>query len=480
MKSRIGPALVLLAILAGGGWFLRNEFGSHQGEETHEPHAEGALTERPTSVKLPEDKLVAAGIATTSVERRQLRDVRTVPGRIQYDDTRHIEVKLPTEGILTEVRIKPGDVVESGAVLAILSSPEVGNARADVLKCQTELALAERQYEWHNGICQGLKRLVNAVESKQDASAIVADMGSISLGASREQVMTAYSRFRLAETMMSNVNALNESGAVSLAVVQQRQSELNSAEAALKAITEQSMFEADRECREAEAMVQDAHRRLRISEQHLTTLLGYSEAAPEATDMQQLSHVEIRAPFAGTIETKNYSTQERVSHGDSLCVLANTEQMWVAADIREREWGALRLRAGETIEVTAPGLPGEVMQATVAFLGRQVDPNTNAVPLVASIPNVQGLLRPGQFCRVALPVATARDVLAVPDSALLEHEAAQFVFVQEQPNEFRRVDVTVGLSDAGWTEVSGIDVGTPVVSQGAFYLKSELLLEGEE
>lgn len=479
MKKRLIPALLFTLIVGGGGWVFWREVApkAHQ-EETADSGP--AVDEVRTKVTLSPEKVAATKIATTSVEMRMLQDIRQVPGRLIYDDTRHIEVKVPTVGTLADVRVKPGDVVESGAVLAILSSPEVGNARADVLKRRAELSLAERQWTWKESICRGLKQLVNAVEEGRDAAAIVADMDSTSLGAYREQVMTAYSRFRLARQLLSNINALSDSGAVPLSTVQQRTSELNAAEAALKAITEQSLFEAQRECNEARVTVDDAQRRVRISEQHLRTLLGYQEDVQADDDMQQLSYVELRAPFAGTIEAKNFSSKERVTLGDSVCVLADTSLLWVAADIREREWGALRLQPGQAISVTTPGLPGVELQAQVYYVGRQVDPATNAVPLIATIANTEGLLRPGQFVRVALPVAAPVESIAVPDSALLEHEEATFVFVPGVDGEFQQVHVTPGLSSEGWTAVTGIEVGTPVVSHGAFALKSELLLEGEE
>lgn len=478
MKSKIVPTLIVLATLGGGSWLFWKELApkpSHEGEAV----AAGPERER-THIILPEEKLAVAGLHATPVELRPIRNIQTVPGRIQYDDSRHIEVKLPTEGILSDVRIKPGDVVEAGHVLAILSSPEVGNARADVLKLRAGLALAQRQLKWQDAICQGLKQLVDAVQADRDASAILADMNTASLGVYREQVMTAYTRYQLALSMASNANTLSESGAVSTSTLQQRRSELSTAEAALKAIVEQSQFDSQRKCAEALVDADDAKRRLKIGEQHLQTLLGYAESVEDDADMQQLSHVEIRAPFAGTIEDRHFSSQERVAVGDSLCVLADTSRLWVAADIREREWGALRLQSGENIKVTTPGLPDQALTATVYYIGRQVDPETNAVPIVANIDNASGLLRPGQFVRVALPVAAAREVTAVPDSALLEHDQTSFVFIEEKPGEFRQQLVKRGLSDSGWTEVTGLDPGTKVVSQGAFYLKSELLLESEE
>jgi multidrug efflux pump subunit AcrA (membrane-fusion protein) len=103
------------------------------------------------------------------------------------------------------------------------------------------------------------------------------------------------------------------------------------------------------------------------------------------------------------------------------------------------------------------------------------------VPLVATIDNADCLLRPGQFVRVRLPMAEPRDVLAVPDAAIVEHEGQAFAFVEQGAGKYARKDIRKGVADEGFTEVSsGLTEGERVVVQGAFYLKSELLLEGEE
>ena len=45
---------------------------------------------------------------------------------------------------------------------------------------------------------------------------------------------------------------------------------------------------------------------------------------------------------------------------------------------------------------------------------------------------------------------------------------------------FRRVDIERGIQTAGVVEVlSGLNAGDKVVAGGGFYLKSELLLQGE-
>ena len=79
-------------------------------------------------------KIASAGIEVATAERRQLDVTRTAPGRVRYDDRRHVEVKSAAAGIVREVLVKPGDRVEVGTALAVVTSAEVGEARADLLE----------------------------------------------------------------------------------------------------------------------------------------------------------------------------------------------------------------------------------------------------------------------------------------------------------------------------------------------------------
>lgn len=121
------------------------------------------------------------------------------------------------------------------------------------------------------------------------------------------------------------------------------------------------------------------------------------------------------------------------------------------------------------------------MTARVIYVGREVDPTSNSVPLVASIDNSQGMLRPGMYVRVRIPVGETSEAVAVPEAALAEHESRSFLFVADDRNTFRRVDVVTGQRCGDLVEIlSGISAGDRVVVAGTFGLKSSLLLEGEE
>jgi multidrug efflux pump subunit AcrA (membrane-fusion protein) len=160
-----------------------------------------------------------------------------------------------------------------------------------------------------------------------------------------------------------------------------------------------------------------------------------------------------------------------------LFIVADTSQLWVQADIREQEWGALQLEPGQSLAVTGPTIGDEPLPAKVHYVGREVSSTTNAASIVATIDNPRGRLRPGQFVQVRVPVAAAREALAIPETAVVTHEGRRFVFIQDSPSAFRRVDVATGVAADGLVEVrDGLREGESLVTDGAFTLKSELLI----
>ena len=497
MKSRVLIGILVLTVAAVAVYSGRRYFsvaGSFGIDQSPEATADVATTSDPKSVKLPPDKLKAAGITLTKVVTTLLRPESDVPGRLKYDDRRHVEVRTATPGIITDVCVNPGDQVKAGDVLIELSSSEVGNARADVLQRTSELKLAAENRDWEKEICDGLAKLSEAIRERVPIERIKQDFKNVTLGKNREQLLSAYSDLLLAESLVNAVQENAKSGVVPRRIVEERINNRDNAEATLLTALESLTFTAKVSLRHAETQADDLERRLSISQQAVQTLLGHSaadetsaatngtgtSASPEEFP-ESLSLVQLRAPFAGTIERRQFSPSERVAVGDGLLTLADTSTLWVSADLREREWNALVLKPGDEIRVE-PSTPGaRPLAARVHFVGREVDPSTNAIPLVAVIDNPGGHLRPGMFVQVAVPLAESRQALTVPESAVLEHDQRTFVFSPENDGSFRRIDIITGMRVDGAVEViSGLSADEQVVATGGFYLKSEMLLQGEE
>jgi len=246
------------------------------------------------------------------------------------------------------------------------------------------------------------------------------------------------------------------------------------------------LFESELEADQQRAQREQTERLLRVSRESLASLLGPLAAEQvgnkqAASELGTLSEITILAPMAGTIQERAVVQSARLDAGDPMFVLADTSNVWVSAEIHERDWRALDFAIQARLTITIPALGDQTAEARVRFIGARVSEETHSVPLIAELDNADGRLRPGMFVWVEVPIAEERQLLAIPTSALMRHENRSFVFVPESEERFRRVDVVTGLTARDYLEVvSGLQVGQRVVDQGAALLKSELLLEREE
>ena len=479
MKKRLISLTILLGVcaMAAGGYHLLHS-------KRHADHRSGSAKtdDRATDrVTLTEAKLAHAAIQVAAVERRTLQPIRTVPGHIEYNGTRHVSVKSPADGLVHKIPVIVGNHVEAGQLLAVVNSPELGERRADVLMQQADLELARRERDWWRSVQTNLDDLLASLKRPKEFTALEEEFHDRVLGDYRRDIFSAYSKFRTADTINTNLKTL-VGGAVSQRMVLEQASVRDSAAATYHAACEQATFDAKQKVGKADAAFNDASRRLAVARQRLTWLTGQTdEQIGDLSKESALSTWPVVAPFAATVEQLMVAATERVRQGEDILLLADTTKLWVQADIRDKDWSALTLAAGQKIQVQSPALPNRTLDATIAFIGRTVHLETRATPLVADIPNDDRLLKPGMFVRVLLPDGSPHQVLAIPDSAIVRHEGRVFVFVETGPREFTARDVTVGLTVDPWVEIkSGLSTGDRIAIAGTFVLKSELLLEPEE
>jgi len=469
--------------IAGGGWWAYRAY-----EAVDSPQRVSNLDVEPVeepkpenTVVLTENKAEAAQVSTATVENRPLQNVQMITGRIRYNEATHVALKAPTSGTLIESYVKVGDQVEAGQTLASFHSQEIGNARADLLRREEELQLGERRLGWQTDISQNLAELLRRLETTKEIEEVEQEFQEKPLGDYRSVVLSAWLKKSLADALMKQAEPLSDSGAIRKRTMLERETEYRTAAAGYRAIKEQVSFDSRQKVDEAKIETHNARRRMEVSRQHLESLLGFGKDTTLKSSGSSLSQLEIRAPFSGTIESRPVAKSERVSTGETLIVLADTSTLYVAVDIREQDWPHVQFEVGQELQVSVPALPERSFTATAYYVGREVEPVSNAVPFIAKIDNSSGLLRPGMFVRVAVPLGEIRSVAAVPRQALLQHDGKEFVFVAENKLNFRRQDVKTGQMTQDWAEVrSGLTPGQRVVANGAFELKAELLLEGEE
>jgi multidrug efflux pump subunit AcrA (membrane-fusion protein) len=85
----------------------------------------------------------------------------------------------------------------------------------------------------------------------------------------------------------------------------------------------------------------------------------------------------------------------------------------------------------------------------------------------------------GEFGQVEIVTSYTKPMLAVPEGALAQNDEGQWVvFVEDEANHFIRTPVIRGQIYAGLVAIDGIEPGSTVVTEGAFYLAAELAKSG--
>ncbi|MEZ6044141.1 MAG: efflux RND transporter periplasmic adaptor subunit [Planctomycetaceae bacterium] len=481
-SSQMVKLILVILALTGGGLIYLYRDSTPEVAEPHLSEIDQNAELVPTGmVQLTPEKVLSGKIVTEPVTTHQLQPEHTVPGRLSYNEARHISIKAPISGILSELPVKPGDKVSKGDLIAVVHSADIGRARSEILRCQSLVDLAATEHDRMKLISQNLEELLASLEQKRNIDQIQREFSEKILGDYRDKILSAYSRYHLASESLEKVKPLAESGAIAGLQLRERESEAQITRSAYQSTCDQSRYDAQKDERRTASSLAEAERMLTIAEQELKTLMGSSAEQTTEPNGVSLSSLEIRAPFEGTIESLILARNERLSATDSICVLADTTSLYVSADIRENDWQAVELEPGTEVQVTSPALPGELLTAKIHYIGREVSVSSNAVPLIATIDNSAGHLRPGMFIRVQIPVGPAQNSLAVPAESVMKHDNQQFVFIARGENTFERVDIETGIETPEWVEVtSGLQEGQEVVRNGAFLLKSELLLEGEE
>jgi cobalt-zinc-cadmium efflux system membrane fusion protein len=111
----------------------------------------------------------ATGLRLAVVRNQDVQDTLRVGGRVTFDDLRISHVFSPVTGRVVKLLAGPGDRLQKGAPLALISSPDIGSAWSDVVKARADLDASQREYqrqkelyEAHAGPLRDLEAAENA------------------------------------------------------------------------------------------------------------------------------------------------------------------------------------------------------------------------------------------------------------------------------------------------------------------------------
>jgi len=86
------------------------------------------------------------------------------------------------------------------------------------------------------------------------------------------------------------------------------------------------------------------------------------------------------------------------------------------------------LRIGGKVQVSLPGVRGRTYAAHIESVGARSEPDTGNFKVKVTLPNDEGLLRPGMTARVELAGIEFNNMILIPENALVDRNRKRVVF----------------------------------------------------
>lgn len=198
-----------------------------------------------------------------------------------------------------------------------------------------------------------------------------------------------------------------------------------------------------------------------------TTIEGYGESA-------ESYRFALKAPMNGRIVESFVTPGMQVEAGQPLYRIADASKVWLKANVPAARQSRISNAGQAAFRVQGDDRLYEVGELDGRLISRanNVDPQTRTLSLIYELDNTQNGLPLGMFSTVYIDTDTKEDVLAIPQSALIEEEGNYNVYVHVSGESFRKQRVTTGIEHRGWVEItSGLQGGEHVVTENAYQVK---------
>ncbi len=208
------------------------------------------------------------------------------------------------------------------------------------------------------------------------------------------------------------------------------------------AITQQEFDRAATQCRTQESAEQAA-----------------SARAAQASKV--VADSTIRAPFAGVISERFVNVGDYVRDDSKVATVLVDNPLRLRLTVPEANLSAAR--AGVVVTFDSVALKGQVFNATIRFVGREIRENTRDLVVEAIADNTQGVLVPGMFVTAHLPTGT-RNEPVIPRKAVVNSDSAYSVFVVVNNHLEQRVVQTGAVLGDDIAIPDGLSQGERVVT----------------
>jgi len=190
-------------------------------------------------------------------------------------------------------------------------------------------------------------------------------------------------------------------------------------------------------------------------------------------EAQARESVTIPSPVSGTVIEKPALQGMRFMPGETLYKIVDMSTVWLIAEVFEQDLASVAV--GQPAKIVVKAFPDQPFAGRVAFIYPTVGGQTRTARVRIEISNPGNLLKQEMYAgvEIASPVGR-RDVLAVPDSAVLDNGVRQVVLIDRGEGRFEPRPVRLGEKGDGYVEIrDGVAADERVVVGANFLIDAE-------
>ena len=195
------------------------------------------------------------------------------------------------------------------------------------------------------------------------------------------------------------------------------------------------------------------------------------------TAQVQLNYTRIRSPTDGRVGTRLVDPGNIVRASDATGIVTVNQIHPIFISFALPADSLPQLRAGSktgAVSVTALDREGRTLATGVlAVIDNQINPATGAINYKAKFDNADDVLWPGQFVNLRIQLATRRNVIAVPVTAVQQGPDGSYAFVVGDDRTVQKRALKVGARNAATAIIDdGLEPGERIVTDGQYRIEA--------
>ena len=346
--------------------------------------------------------------STASTNLPRVETVHPAPGglakRTSQPGSAHsfesAELFAKVSGFLKAQHVDIGSRVKRGELLAEIDVPELTE---DVTAATAALKQAEAEQ------AQAEARIASAAADHKAAEAKIAQAAA--------EIQRCDAEVSLAQKQYDRMVELNKLKGVEDRIVEERQCQLQSAQAAQRA-AQSGVTAAEQLAAAASSKVALAKAELLVSQAKVTVAASVLQRAKVMH-----SYARITSPYDGVVTCRNFHPGAYVrspDHGGQVPLLAvdRIDQMRVVVKIPERD--VPFIQPGDKATIQFDALPQRKFEGAVSRIAESEDPATRTMQAEIDLPNPDRLIRDHMYGRVEIALEESQpSVTIVPSTCIV-------------------------------------------------------------